>query len=120
MPYARTTERDSGRHRHSRRPPRDGRRVFGLAAGTLGTLLSATLFVAFGYGWYNYRDLNQGAHHLALRNVTGGANQHVDSTTGAVTGTAQNILLVGLDSRSGLSDAEQHMLHVHTDTFTLS
>jgi LCP family protein required for cell wall assembly len=120
MPNVRTTERANGRHRPARRPRRDGRRVFGLATGTLCTLLSATLFMAFGYGWYNYRDLNQGAHHLALHNVVGGADQHVDSTTGAVTGKTQNILLVGLDSRSGLSQDEQHMLHVHTDTYTLS
>jgi LCP family protein required for cell wall assembly len=121
MPYVRTTVDAGGRHRHSRpRPSRDRRHLIGIGAGALATLLSATLFLAFGYGWYNFRDLNQGAHHLALNNVVGGADQHADATTSGVTGETQNILLVGLDSRSGLSTAQKQMLHVGTDTFSLS
>ena len=119
MPTVRTTGDANGRHRHGR-PRRDRRHLVSLGTGAFATLLSATLFLAFGYGWYNFRDLNQGAHHLALNNVVGGANQHADSTTGAVTGKTQNILLVGLDSRLGLSDAQKHKLHVGTDTFSLS
>jgi LCP family protein required for cell wall assembly len=120
MPDLRTSERAGGRHRPVRHPGKDGRRVFGFAAGALSTLLSATLFLAFGYGWYNYRELNAGTHHLALRNLVGGADQHADETTGGITGKTQNILLVGLDSRAGLSNAEQHRLHVSSSTFTLS
>jgi LCP family protein required for cell wall assembly len=106
-----------GRHRHLHRPRPGGRRVFGVAAAAVGTLLSATLFVAFGYGWYNYRALNAGTRHLALHNLAGGTGQPAGTTTsGKVHGKAQNILLVGIDSRAGLSAAERHMLHVGNDT----
>jgi LCP family protein required for cell wall assembly len=120
MPEIRMSERAGGRHRPVRHPRSGGRRVFGLVAGALSTLLSATLFLAFGYGWYNFRELNAGTHHLALHNLAGGADQHTNETTGGVTGKTQNILLVGLDSRAGLSTAEQHRLHVSSSTFTLS
>jgi LCP family protein required for cell wall assembly len=120
MPEIRTSEPLGGRHRPIRHPRSDGRRVFGFAAGGLSALLSATLFLAFGYGWYNFRELNAGTHHLALHNLVGGADQHAGETTDGVTGKTQNILLVGLDSRAGLSPAEQHRLHVASSTFTLS
>lgn len=112
-----TTPADDSAHGRHRRlqAGRSGSRTVLLVVGALCTLLSATLFLVFGYGWYNFRQLNNGTHHFALHNLAGGADQHVDETTGSVQGKTQNILLVGIDSRADLSRAEQIKLHVGSD-----
>ncbi|HZC72622.1 MAG TPA: LCP family protein [Jatrophihabitans sp.] len=84
-----------------------------LAAG-----LSASLLIGFGYGWYEYRALDSGLHRLHLSNLGKEQNSNAPQDQQPV-GEAQNILLVGLDSRDGLSPAEQKMLSVG-DASTLS
>jgi LCP family protein required for cell wall assembly len=71
----------------------------------LGGTLSAALLVASAYGWYEYRSLDKGLHRLHLSNLSVG-----DRATPA--GSAQNILIVGVDSRDGLSYQEQQRLLV--------
>ena len=85
----------------------------------LGAALSVTLFLGFGYGWYEYRSLRAGMQTFQLgalgKDPSGAGN---GGTTHRTAGpkNAQNILLVGLDSRDGLSSTEQHLLHVGSDT----
>jgi LCP family protein required for cell wall assembly len=71
----------------------------------LGASLSATLLVVIGYGWYQYRSLDHGLHRLHIANL--GSTPTVE-----VKGAAQNILIVGVDSRDGLSYREQRLLSV--------
>ena len=85
----------------------------------LGAALSVTLFLGFGYGWYEYRSLRAGMQTFQLgalgKDPSGAGNGGTSHRTAGPKNT-QNILLVGLDSRDGLSSAEQHLLHVGSDT----
>jgi LCP family protein required for cell wall assembly len=80
-------------------------------------MLSVSLLVVFGYGWYNYRALNSGLQRLGLHNLGDAAPNGVPAggSSGSVHGKTQNILIVGVDSRAGLSPAEQRKLHVGSD-----
>src|SRR5579875_21078 len=79
----------------------------------VAALVSAFLLVGFGYGWYEYRSLDSGLHRVHLANLApeSGSGSHAH-------GVAQNILLVGTDSRDGLSAAEQRLLSVGHETST--
>ena len=92
--------------------------------------LSLLLLVATGWGYYNFAALNHNAHTIGVQGLgepAGGTN--VGGTgqgngTGAnsihVDGTAQNILIVGIDSRQGLTPQEEHHLKVGNNQGTLS
>jgi LCP family protein required for cell wall assembly len=82
-----------------------------LLSRVVGATLSFALLVGFGYGWYEYRSLNSGLHRLHL-NSLGQQPSASGSTSPPVNGKAQNILVVGLDSRDGLSAQEQKLLKV--------
>ena len=72
------------------------------------------LFAAFGYGFYNYNNLTSNQHTSNVRGLgpaTPTAGASTDTTT-HVDGSAENILLVGLDSRAGLTDAQKRHLKV--------
>jgi LCP family protein required for cell wall assembly len=101
---------DLGRHRQSR-TSRDVRRFF--ARGSLGicTLLSFALLVASGWSWYNFADLKRNADLLHIKGIGGETSQG-----GHVNGAAQNILIVGVDSRAGLTAAQRRYLKVGDDT----
>lgn len=77
-------------------------------------MLSVLLFAAFGYGFYNYRDLTSHQQRITV----GGLGQPASDSgvTGAAappgTGSAENILLVGLDTREGLTAAQDKHLKV--------
>jgi LCP family protein required for cell wall assembly len=99
-----------GRHRGHRRPGGGQRlaalRVFGR---TLGVILSVGLLLLAGYYWYTFRNINNG---VPRRNVAVGAQP---SGKNDIDGTDQNILLVGNDDRSNMTDAEVRDLHVGRD-----
>lgn len=85
----------------------------------LASALSIALLLGFGYGWYEYRSLNSGLQRLHLSNLAGasqpaasGAQQQPQQH---FQGTEQNILVVGVDSRDGLSPAERKLLSVGND-----
>jgi LCP family protein required for cell wall assembly len=105
----------SGRHRSARR----GRLASASAAikvlCAVMALLSVSLFLITGYAWYNYNSLDKGLKRLHLTNL-GGAAAPAKSTKHGVTGTTQNILITGIDSRSGLSPKEQKLLKVGSDS----
>jgi len=103
------------RHRRSGAGGVSGRRVARNTARVLGGALSFTLLLGFGYGWYEYRSLRAGLQTFQLNALgtdpkgNGGAH-HVAGPK-----NEQNILLVGLDTRDGLSPALQHKLKVGSD-----
>jgi LCP family protein required for cell wall assembly len=98
---------DPRRHRHT-----GGRPITATlrpVARVLAALLSFTVLVGFGYGWYEYRSLNNGVHKFHLSNLGQAPGGAPSKTT---KGHEQNILLVGLDTRDGLSAKERSLLRV--------
>jgi LCP family protein required for cell wall assembly len=84
----------------------------------MGATLSFALLVGFGYGWYEYRSLNTGLQRLHLNSLgqpPSASGSPSGSPSPQANGKAQNILVVGLDSRDGLSAQEQKLLKVGSD-----
>jgi LCP family protein required for cell wall assembly len=73
------------------------------------TLVSVALLLAAGYYWYTFRAIDNG---VPRRNLVVGAppSGHHD-----IDGTDQNILLVGNDDRTNMTNAEVRELHVGRD-----
>ncbi len=102
------------RGRHQSR--RGGRRSAGGAgrksairvALSVGTILSAACLLLAGYAWATYRNIDNGVPRGKVSHL------HGTPTGGEVNfdGKDQNILLVGIDDRSQMSDAEVSKLHV--------
>jgi len=72
-------------------------------------LLSAGLLLLAGYAFYTYRDINNGVHRLKVAVDAPPSGKH------DIDGTDQNILLVGNDDRTNMTDAEVKALHVGRD-----
>lgn len=106
----------SGRHRHSA-PPRQLPGALRAARRVLGALLSLAVLLASGWGWYNFADLKRHTHRLAISGM-GAPTPTGTASAPRVTGTAQNILVVGIDSRAGLSAAQRRYLKVGNDSST--
>jgi LCP family protein required for cell wall assembly len=116
--------RRPGRHHHrgraSRRLLPDA--LSGVLAHTgrvLAVLLSVTCLAASAWGWYNFRQLNRNEHQISIGGLgeptfSGGAA----AATQQVDGTAQNILIVGIDSRAGLTAKQRRYLKVGNDSST--
>jgi len=101
-------------HRAQRVPhPGRGREIGVLVTKVLAGAVSVVLLLSFGYGWYEYRSLNNGLQRLHLTHLAGEATN--PKTGNKVTGTEQNILIVGVDSRAGLSASERRLLSVGND-----
>lgn len=108
-----------GRHRGSARLNAPGlRHVGGRVARVIAALVSATLLAAFGYGWQTYRSFQD---HAQTIDVQGLGHAHVsDPALQHVVGDAQNLLIVGIDSRAGLSTQQKRDLHLGVDTSSTS
>ena len=79
----------------------------------VASAVSVLLLIGFGYGWYEYRSLNSGIQRMHLPSLAG---ENTKSQSGRHTkGVEQNILVVGMDSRAGLSAAERRLLSVGND-----
>jgi LCP family protein required for cell wall assembly len=85
-----------------------------LITKVLACAVSVVLLLGFGYGWYEYRSLNNGLQRLHLTHLAG-ENTNSKSSGKKVDGTEQNILIVGVDSRNGLSASERRLLSVGND-----
>lgn len=89
--------------------------------------MSLTLLIYIGFAWNTLRGLDSGAQRLAIPALVGGAiGPGGVLAHGGVGGTAQNLLIVGNDDRSTLSDAQVRELKVgrnggslNTDTMML-
>lgn len=82
----------------------------------LGALLSAALLLLAGYYWATFRNINQGLHRLS------GVVVDVNPTTTKqdVDGKDQNILIVGNDDRTNMTDKEVRDLRVGRDGGSLA
>jgi LCP family protein required for cell wall assembly len=80
-----------------------------LLGRTLGVILSVGLLMLAGYYWYTFRTINNG---VPRRDLAVGAQPSGKSD---IDGTDQNILLVGNDDRTKMTDAEVRDLHVGRD-----
>lgn len=90
------------------------RQIVKAVSSVIAALLSVAILVAFAYGWKYYGDLNSGVHKLTINSLgkkpkpAAGVVQHVD-------GKDQNILITGLDDRSGLTAEQIKQFHTGSD-----
>lgn len=109
-----------GRARHRHAPAPGGvRPALRIGSKVLAGLVSFTALLGTGWGWYNITDLNRNAHVLHISGLaTPPSLPDVASDAPRVHGSAENILIVGIDSRAGLTAAQRHALGVGNDTST--
>jgi LCP family protein required for cell wall assembly len=102
---------------HHERPGGGARATLTILTKALASAVSVLLLLGFGYGWYEYRSLNKGVQRLHLTNLAQESTPASTQEPSAhhVDGVEQNILIVGMDSRSGLSAAERKLLSVGND-----
>lgn len=83
---------------------------------SIGALLSVVLLVLSGYLWYTFREFEK---HVRRLNVAVG---HPPAEAGGkdIDGSDQNILLVGNDDRTNLTDAEVKKLKVGRDAGSMA
>src|SRR5262249_52750028 len=107
---------DTGRHRRTG-AYRDVWSVLRAGGKVAAASISFALLLISGWAWYNYADLKRHTHVL---NISGlGAPTPVGATgSRQIDGTAQNILIVGIDSRAGLTAAQKRYLKVGNDITT--
>lgn len=110
---------EHGRHRVGGAKRLVWRRAGSQGARVVAGVLAACVLLGFGYGWYNYRTLDSGLQRLTLHNLAGPTSgPTADSSAPAArkhSGAEQNILLVGIDSRAGMSAAERRQYHTGDD-----
>ncbi len=82
-----------------------------VGAMVLASVLSLTCLVGAGYAWYSYRKLDHGTQRIAVAGL-GDPSASGGARPPAHDGQAQTILVVGVDSRAGLTAAEKSRLHV--------
>jgi LCP family protein required for cell wall assembly len=99
----------AGRHRIAARYARV-RAGVRIGAKVVAALVSFTVLLASGWGWYNYAALKQHTHHVPIRGLAPTKGRS------GVHGQAENILIVGIDSRAGLSAQERRKLQLGNDT----
>ena len=113
-----------GRRRHHRHLPgaKGALHSGGIILKVLSGALSLVLIVYIGYLWNTVRGLNNNVHRVQV--VLGG--QTINNKTGKVTtrydidGKDQNILIVGNDDRSQMTDAQVRELKVGKDGGSLN
>ena len=97
-----------GRHRGRRSAGGAGRKSLARVALSICTILSAACLLLAGYAWATYRNIDNGVPRGKVAHLGG------TPTGGEVNfdGKDQNILLVGIDDRSQMTDTEVRRLHV--------
>lgn len=106
-----------GRHRH-RASHRGGvRAVLRVGSRVTAAAISITLLLGSGWGWYNFADLKRHTHVIDISGL-GGPTATTGRPAPKGDGTAQNILIVGIDTRANLSPAQRRYLKVGNDTST--
>jgi LCP family protein required for cell wall assembly len=113
-----------GRRRHHRHLPgaRGALHSGGIIVRIIAGLLSLFIVVYIGYLWHTVRGLNDNVQRVQV-NV---GNKTIDKKTGKVTtrhdidGTSQNILIVGNDDRSSLTNKQVAELKVGRDGGSLN
>lgn len=93
------------------RPAGTARRALAGATRLLAVTLSVLVVVGTGYAWATNRSLANGVTRLDALGLTGS----VGATAKNVDGADQNILIVGIDDRSGATPAELAELSTQQD-----
>jgi LCP family protein required for cell wall assembly len=107
------------RGRHRGHASHGGRGAVAKPLGlVVGTLLSVSLLVLAGYLWVTFRDINNGLNRP--KNITVGVAPKNRAQPAAFQGTDQNILLVGNDDRTAMTNAEVKELKVGRDGGSLA
>lgn len=83
----------------------------------IGALISVSLLLVAGYSWMTFRDINNG---LDRPNITVGVAPTAVKHQPQYNGQDQNILLVGYDDRSNMTNAEIKQLKVGRDGGSLN
>ena len=109
----------TGRHVHSD-TTRHWLSAARIAGKVVASLVSLLLIVAFWYGWKNYRDLDNGLQRLSIPELGAGPSSAGQSAPRDIDGTDQNILVLGNDDRSDMTDAEVRALHTGRDGGSLN
>lgn len=89
------------------------RRPAARATKVIAALVSAALLLGFGYGWWSYRELNSNIKRLSVFNAATDRQHDID-------GADQNILIIGNDDRTDMSDAEVRQFKVGRDGGSLN
>jgi LCP family protein required for cell wall assembly len=110
---------NTGRHAHGA-PMRHWPVALRIAGKVVASLVSLLLIVAFWYGWKNYRDLDSGLQRLSIPELGAGPTTAGETVRPDIDGTAQNILVLGNDDRSDMTDAEVKALHTGRDGGSLN
>lgn len=113
--------RSSGQHRTAATRSRGGTvHALRLAGKVVAALVSLSLLVGAGYFRHSYTTLERGLHRVSV----GGLGQPAPVAKGAqpqqVDGSAQNLLIIGDDDRSGLTPQDKRALHVGANAPTTS
>jgi LCP family protein required for cell wall assembly len=87
-----------------------------LATKVLAALLSLSVLLVSGFAWANYRKLDNGLRRLSI--TIGGT---IDAPKSAdIDGKDQNLLVIGNDDRSTMTDKEVHQLKTGRDGGSLA
>jgi LCP family protein required for cell wall assembly len=114
-----------GRRKHAHPSTRGGnaRHASVLLVKVLSAALSIFIVVYIGYLWQTARGLNQNVQRLTIKSIGG---KSVDPKTGKtktradIDGQDQNLLIVGNDDRSQMTNAQVHQLRVGRDGGSLN
>jgi LCP family protein required for cell wall assembly len=108
--------RRQGRRRHASTHGNYGH-TLAVSAGALFTVVSVFCLVAFAYGWWNYRKLNNNLQRLnvAVGTADAGGGPSGGGVVHDIDGKDENILIVGNDDRSGLTNKQVKQLRVGRD-----
>lgn len=94
----------------------DSLRFVLLAIKVIAGLLSLSVLLASGYAWANYRKLDHGLRRLSIATgTTQNAPKGAD-----IDGKDQNLLVIGNDDRSTMTDNEVHQLKTGRDGGSLA
>ena len=85
----------------------------------LAALLSATVLIGAGYFRNSYTSLENGLHRVSSAGWAAGSRRE-GAQPQQVDGSAQNLLVIGDDDRSGLTPAQKKQLHVGASSATTS
>jgi LCP family protein required for cell wall assembly len=83
------------------------------AVRAVAALVSLSLIVAFAFGWSYYRSLNSGINRVGISTPANAKGHDID-------GKDENLLIVGNDDRTNLTNAQVTELHVGRDGGSLA
>jgi len=114
-PAATTGSRSSRHHGRNRQGGTAVKQISLYATKGIATALSLALLIGTGIYWWQYREFRSGLDTVNISDAQGSKIGKTD-----IDGKDQNILLVGNDDRSGMTNKEVRDLHVGRDGGSLN